>query len=81
MRRKKQKFAKEASENIRLNKLSLPSEQYTLLWDGKIFKSLTHCGKNEERIAVVLTTSGGEEILLGIVPVAMELLQKHTKQF
>ena len=53
-----------------LNKLSIPSEQYTLHWDGKIFKSLTNCGKSEERIAVILTTSGGEEILLGIVPVA-----------
>ena len=70
LRSKRLKFANEASEKIILNKLSIPSEQYTLHWDGKIFKSLTNCGKSEERIAVILTTSGGEEILLGIVPVA-----------
>ena len=70
MRRKRLKFAAEASENIISINLSIPSEQYTLHWDGKIFKSLTNCGKSEERIAVILTTSGGE----------MEMQQKNMKQ-
>ena len=68
-RRKIQQFIAKASEKIISNKLSLPSEQYTLHWDGKIFKALTHCGKNQDRVAVLLTASGGEEILLGIIPV------------
>ena len=42
------KFAIEKSEKITSNKLSVPSEQYTLHWDGKIFKSLTHCDKKKK---------------------------------
>ena len=67
--RNMKKFALKASEDITSDKLLQPSAHYTLHWDGKIFKSLTHCGKNKERIAVLLTTSDGEEILLGIIEV------------
>ena len=68
--RRKQLFAIKASEKIISDQLSIPSHQYTLHWDGKIFKALTRCGTNEDRVAVILTASGGEEILLGIIPVA-----------
>ena len=66
VQRSMKKFAVTASESIISNKLAIPSAYYTLHWDGKIFKSLTHCGKNKERVAVLLTASNGEEILLGI---------------
>ena len=79
--RNMKKFALKASEDITSDKLLQPSAHYTLHWDGKIFKSLTHCGKNKERIAVLLTTSDGEEILLGIIEVKTEQQLKNTKQY
>ena len=69
VQRSMKKFAVTASESIISNKLAIPSAHYTLHWDGKIFKSLTHCGKNKERVAVLLTASNGEEILLGVIEV------------
>ena len=45
---------------------------YTLQWDGKVFKALTHCDEKKERVvAVILKASDGTEILLGIIPVAV----------
>ena len=70
VRRKKLEFTMKASEKIFSNELSKPSTHYILHWDGKIFKATEHSKKNEERIAIVLTTSDGAEILLGIMPVA-----------
>ena len=63
-------FTMKASEKIFSNELSKPPTHYILHWDGKIFKATEHSKKNEERIAIVLTTSDGAEILLGIMPVA-----------
>ena len=52
---------------ILCNQLSIPSQFYTIHWDSKIFKALTHCGKNEERLVVLLRSSDGNLILLGIL--------------
>ena len=43
------------------------SNQYALHWDGKIIKSLNHVDKGVEHVAVMLTGTNGQEILLSIV--------------
>ena len=40
---------------------------FALHWDGKIIKSLTHVGNDIDRVAVLLTRTDGQEILLSIV--------------
>ncbi|KAG0711681.1 hypothetical protein GWK47_020073 [Chionoecetes opilio] len=40
---------------------------YALHWDGKLIKSLMHVGKDMERVAVILTGTDGQEVLLSIV--------------
>ena len=62
-------FSAEAEKNIFANELATAYGFFTLHWDGKIFKALTHCANKEERVAVLVTTSEGYEILLGIIPV------------
>lgn len=42
-------------------------KMYALHWDGKLVKSLTHVGKDVERVAVILTGTDGQEVLLSIV--------------
>ena len=37
------------------------------IWDGKIIKFLTHVGNDIERVAVLLTRTDGQEVLLSIV--------------
>jgi len=69
VRRRRMTFYAEAEKNLLANELAVATDFFTLHWDGKIFKALTHCGNKEERVAVLLTTSGGDEILLGIIPV------------
>ena len=67
MRRYRQLFVKEASQTILSNQLAIPSKFYTIQWDSKIFKAVTHCGKNEERLVVLLRSPDGNVILLGII--------------
>ena len=43
------------------------SKMYALHWDGKLIKSLTHVGKDMERVAVILTGTDGQEVLLSII--------------
>uniref|UniRef100_UPI00358FA754 uncharacterized protein n=1 Tax=Myxine glutinosa TaxID=7769 RepID=UPI00358FA754 len=43
------------------------SKMYALHWDGKLIKSLTHVGKDMERVAMILTGTDGQEVLLSIV--------------
>ena len=57
-----------------------------LHWDGKIFKKLTHVGKSQERVAILIEQNG-EDILLGIPTVELKVMQKlyirehkHDKQ-
>ena len=69
VRRKRKLFSVGAADKIYSDEISAPSDYYTIHWDSKIFKALTHCGKNQERVAVLLTTADGKEILLGIIPV------------
>ena len=69
VRRKRMTFSAEAEKNILANELATTNGFFTLHWDGKIFKALTHCANKEERVAVLLTTSEEYEILLGIIPV------------
>ena len=67
--RKRKLFVKEIAENVYHNEMHIPSDYYIIHWDGKKFKASTHCGKNQEKLAVILTTSNGNEIQLGIIPV------------
>ena len=69
VRRKKLKFTMEVSAKLFSEELSTPSLYYILHWDGKILKPSKHTDKNDERVAVILTSSDGDEILLGIMPV------------
>ena len=69
VRRKKLEFAMKGSAKLFSKQLTTPSIYYTLHWDGKMFKPSKHTDKNVERVAVILTSSEGEEILLGIMPV------------
>ncbi|KAG0722932.1 hypothetical protein GWK47_043585 [Chionoecetes opilio] len=45
----------------------ITSKMYALHWDGKLIKSLMHVGKDMERVAVILTGTDGQEVLLSIV--------------
>ena len=67
IRRRRLLFVKEASQTILSNQLAIPSNFYTIQWDSKIFKAVTHCGKNEERLVVLLRSPEGNVILLGII--------------
>ena len=69
VRRRKLKYTEEAAKKIFDSELSKSFTHYSLHWDSKVFKATEHCKKSVERIAVVLTTSDGTEILLGIMPV------------
>ena len=42
-------------------------KRFALHWDGKIIKSLNHTGKDLENVAIILTGTNGEEILLSII--------------
>ena len=42
---------------------------FTLSWDGKIFKSFNHVGNDTARVAVILTDTDGEEVLLSIIAI------------
>ena len=68
--RRKLDFTMKTSEKIFSEELSRPSTHYTLHWDSKKFKATQHSKKSEDRLAVIITTSDGSEILLGIMPVA-----------
>ena len=46
-----------------------PDQIWTLHWDGKIIKSLTHVGKDCEHVAVLLTGICGKEVLLSVIDV------------
>ena len=65
--------SKRARDNIRTDigkrvldaQLQSMSGRYTLHWDGKHLKQLTHTGLPEERVAVLLV-GASHEILLGV---------------
>ena len=42
-------------------------KRFVLHWDGKIIKSLTHTGNDIEHVAVILTGTDGQEVLLSII--------------
>ena len=42
-------------------------KRFALHWDGKIIKSLTHTGNDIEHVAVILTGTDGQEVLLSII--------------
>ena len=69
VRRKRLEYTQETSKKELSDVLSKPSAYYIIHWDGKKFKALQHCKENQEKLAVLLTTSNGDEILLGIIPV------------
>ena len=78
--RKRKLFVKEIAKTVHHNEMSTPSDYYIIHWDGKKFKALTHCGENQEKIAVILTSSNGNEIQLGIIPVVNgTAYEHHTK--
>ena len=53
--RRRRAFRKLKASEIITWQLADTSKLYTLHWDGKIVKALTHVGKNENRVAVILT--------------------------
>ena len=67
--RKWVEFSAEAEKKLIANKLAAGTNFYTLLGDGKVFRALTHCSGKEKPVAVLLTTSEEEKILLGITPI------------
>ena len=74
--------------SVRMNKaqeiiedqLGDPNQIWTLHWDGKIIKSLTHVGKDCEHVAVLLTGTCGKEVLLSVIDVeAQSNAENETK--
>ena len=59
----------QSRKNLFADELAAATDFYILHWDGNVFKALTHCSSKDERVAVLLTTSEGEDILLGIIAV------------
>ena len=55
----------ETGSSVLSNQIRNMSGCYTLHWDGKHLKNLTHTGLPEERVAVLLCRDN-EEILLGV---------------
>jgi len=55
----------ETGRRVLSNQIKNMSGCYTLHWDGKHLKNLTHTGVAEERVAVLLCRDD-EEILLGV---------------
>ena len=75
--------------SVRMNKaqeiiedqLGDPDQIWTLHWDGKIIKSLTHVGKDCEHVAVLLTGICGKEVLLSVIDVeAQSNAENETKR-
>ena len=60
--------------------LSRSSAYYSLHWDAKCFKALTHCTEKQERVAVILTSADGDEILLGVVKVENGRAEEEHKK-
>ena len=78
--RKRKLFVKEIAKTVHHNEIGTPSDYYIIYWDGKKFKASTHCGENQEKVAVILTSSNGNEIQLGIIPVVNgTAYEHHTK--
>ena len=78
--RKRKLFVKEIAKTVHHNEIGTPSDYYIIHWDGKKFKASTHCGENQEKVAVILTSSNGNEIQLGIIPVVNgTAYEHHTK--
>ena len=64
IRRKRLEYTQETAKKELTNVLSKPSAYYIIHWDGKKFKALQHCKESQEKLAVLLTTSNRDEILL-----------------
>ena len=54
------------ANEIILHQLSNRDMIWTLHWDGKQIKSLRHAGKDSEHLAVLLTGTDGQEVLLSV---------------
>ena len=80
VRRERSKQNSLLAERVVNDALSRPSAYFTLHWDAKCFKALTHCGEKQERVAVILRSSTGEEILLGMSKYRMDVLMKSTNK-
>ena len=59
-------FTDKISEDILANELNEPTDYYIIHWDTKKFKALKHTDENQEKISILLTSTNGNEILLGI---------------
>ena len=66
-RRRKCIITATAQEILKKQLEDSSSKHYALHWDGKIIKSLTHIGKDVEHVAVILTGTDGQEVLLSII--------------
>lgn len=66
-RRRQSARVEKAGDIIKWQLGDITSKMYALHWDGKLIKSLTHVGKDMERVAVILTGTDGQEVLLSIV--------------
>ena len=66
-RRRKRVRTETAQEILKKQLEESSDKRFVLHWDGKIIKSLIHTGKDVENVAVILTGTDGQEILLSII--------------
>ena len=80
LRRQSSLRKKKATEIIE-DHLSNKHQIWTLHWDGKIIKSLTHVGKDCEHVAILLTGTCGKEVLLSVIDIeGQSNAENETKQ-
>ena len=70
--RKMRSMRKTTADEIIQDQLNNKEIIWTLHWDGKKIKSLSHAGKDTENLAVLLTGTDGQEVLLSVCEVQDE---------
>ena len=71
---------KTTADEIIQDQLSNKDMIWTLHWDGKKIKSLRHAGKDTENLAVLLTGTDGQEVLLSVSEVQDEANAENESQ-
>ena len=71
---------KTTADEIIQDQLSNKDMIWTLHWDGKKIESLRHAGKDTENLAVLLTGTDGQEVLLSVSEVQDEANAENESQ-
>lgn len=78
-KRRRDQVRTEVGSAVLQKNITSMTGSYTLHWDGKLLKTLTHVGSAEERTAILLV-GGTDEILLGIPKIENSTAEAMTTE-